>query len=62
MSAVAWGIIIGVLVTHVAYAIVFALIWWRVISREPQPLAPPSTTVDHVIVREIGTLTYSRRN
>lgn len=37
-------------------------IWWRVISREAPPPPAPSTSIDHVIVRDIGTLTYSRRN
>lgn len=36
-------------------------LWWRVISREKQQ---PTlvTEIDRVIVRDIGTLTYSRRN
>lgn len=51
---------LGIVATHVAYAIVFGLIWWRVISREPQP--PVTHTEVERIVRPFGTLTYSRRN
>ena len=36
-------------------------LWWRMIVREKrQPM--PATPVDEVIVRDIGTLTYSQRN
>lgn len=53
--------ILGALSVHVIYALAFALVWWRAISRD-KPEPPMHTRVDR-IVRDIGTLTvYSWRN
>lgn len=35
---------------------------WRVIIREKRFADETATTIDRVIVRDIGTLTYSRSN
>ena len=57
----AW-FLLGVVTGLLWFGGLVILIWWRTVSREPAEPPAPTTTVDHIIVRDIGTLTYSRRN